>query len=199
MAALKKNVMKGIRCTAIGDPLKSISIEHDIPIPSIANKHEVLVKIHYTAINPIDWKQINGQLGFIGKKPPFIPGGDFSGRVVAIGEAVQNVKIGDLVYGVATAGSMAEYTVVKHERIGKIPSNITLLQAAAAPLVSITSYQALQVAGLNKGDSLLILGGTTACGLAAIQIAKKSYRMQQCNGYIHSRNVMQITWRGYGD
>eukprot|EP01084_Bolivina_argentea_P097272 174890_1 len=172
--AAPKTMMKAIRCTVIGDPLKSIQISNEVEIPKITKNDQVLVKVHYASINPVDWKHIAGQLGFVGKKPPYTPGGDFSGCVVTKGKNVKHVNVGDLVYGLTwdRIGVMAEYTLVKSTNICKIPSNINTLQACAIPMVSNTSYQCLKNSGLKKGGSLLILGGTTACGLAAIQIAK---------------------------
>eukprot|EP00483_Globobulimina_turgida_P000062 UN00062 len=167
-------MMKGIRCSVIGDPLKSVAIANDIKVPIITESDHVLVKIHYAAINPFDWMQISGQMGLMTYKTPFIPGCDFSGRVVAKGKDVKHIKINDLVYGATKSkqGTMAEFTLVKAANICKIPSNIGTLEAAAIPWVSTTSYQVLTKSGLKKGETLLILGGSTATGLAATQIAK---------------------------
>ena len=84
------------------------------------------------------------------------------------------LSVGDMVYGQCwTQGSFAEYCVVDGQNVHQMPKTISPLQAASIPLVSQTSYQALLKMNLTKKSKILILGGGTATGLMATQIAKK--------------------------
>lgn len=79
-----------------------------------------------------------------------------------------------MVYGQCwLQGSFAEYCIVDGRNVSPMPKLVDPLNAAAIPLVSQTSYQAIIKMKLKKGDKFLILGGSTATGIAAIQIAKK--------------------------
>jgi len=90
----------------------------------------------------------------------------------------QGFKIGDKVAGMVMPtdfnhGVFAEYLITNIQNIAHIPNNMSFEEACALPLVSLTSYQALlEVAHLNKGDKVLILGGSTATGLIGIQLCK---------------------------
>ena len=111
-------------------------------------------------------------------------GFDVCGRIVKLEDQknLKKLQIGDLVYGQSIlsgdmmygqpGGSFAEYCVVNIYDIQKAPKNMNPLRIAAIPLVSQTSWKALVTAKLSKGQKLLILGGSTATGMAAIQIAK---------------------------
>eukprot|EP01084_Bolivina_argentea_P245352 410802_1 len=172
--------MKTIMCTAIGPTKQVLKLLHDAPVPRLAvdKPTRVLVKVLYASVNPIDYKMVTGMMGMISpKKPPFIFGRDFSGRVVAKGNdpKLKDLSIGDLVYGQcwnSNQGSFAEYCLCDVKNIAKMPHNMAPLDAASIPLVTQTSYQAALKMKLKSGDKLLILGGSTATGLMAIQIAK---------------------------
>merc|ERR1712154_274079 len=97
------NTMKAIICTAIGEPKDVLKLRKNVLIPSLTQANHVLVKVLYASINPIDYKMVNGSIGFASpKKVPFITGRDFSGRVVAKGsdpDLKYRINVGDLVYG----------------------------------------------------------------------------------------------------
>merc|ERR1712130_811177 len=153
--------------------------DRDVPQPREGKDVQAVIKVLYAAINPIDYKLTKGLMGMFGKKPNHIPGFDICGRIVTIGPNKNNadikgLKVGHLIYGQSKtfSGSLAEYSLVNIKDIHVMPSNVTPLQAAAIPLVSQTSIQSLATAQVSKGQKLLILGGSTATGMAAIQIAK---------------------------
>ena len=83
-------------------------------------------------------------------KPPYTPGFDICGRVMAKGSSadVAHVSVGDLVFRQSKTphGSFAAYAICNGSDITAMPASVTPLQAAAIPLVSQTSYQALQTA-----------------------------------------------------
>ena len=175
--------MKAIVCLKNGAPKDVLKIVKNVPSPIITKPNQVLVKVLYASINPIDCKMITGMMGMISpKKPEFIAGRDFSGRVIAKGTDpnLRRLEIGDLVYGQCwKMGSFAEYCIVEAQNVHKMPSLIDPLNAASIPLVAQTSYQAIIKAKLKKGDKFLILGGSTATGIMAIQIAKKFIECDQ--------------------
>jgi len=146
----------------------------EVPIPKITEPEQVLIKVSYAAVNPIDWKVISGLLGPVSiRKPAHIPGFDFSGQVIAKGGSkdLDYLCIGDMVFGNCT-GSFAEYMVAPAAQLTKMPDCISPQQAAAIPLVTQTSFQALQQLRVQKGEKILIFGGSTSTGLMATQIAK---------------------------
>ena len=105
--------MRAARIHAAGGP-EALRIE-SVPVP-VPAAGEVLVRVHYASVNPVDWKlQERGRLPF-----PATPGGDFSGEVIAVGSRVTDFACGDLVAGIVDqgerAGSYAEYLTVPDDR-----------------------------------------------------------------------------------
>ncbi|MDV7464060.1 NADP-dependent oxidoreductase [Acinetobacter baumannii] len=144
------------------------------PKPSI-KKNTVLVKIHATSINPLDLRVVEGEFkAILPLKFPFILGNDFAGTVVQIGENVTNFKVGDEVYAKTDlSGSFAEYTLVEESSLSLKPKNLSMEQAAALPLVALTSWQALvEIAKVKAGQKVLIHAGSGGVGSIAIQLAK---------------------------
>eukprot|EP01083_Nonionella_stella_P299664 1019034_1 len=173
--------MKAIVCTSHGAPKDVLQLK-SVPIPKIETPTSVLVKILYASMNAVDYREANGTMGAIGtKKPPYIAGFDFAGRVVEKGtddSLKDRIQIGDLVYGCllgsgSDSGAFSEYCVVEGPWVQRMPKSLTPLQAASIPLTAQTSYQVILKMALKKTDKLLILGGSTATGLMAIQIAKQ--------------------------
>lgn len=144
------------------------------PKPSI-KKNTVLVKIHATSINPLDLRVVEGEFkAILPLKFPFILGNDFAGTVVQIGGNVTNFKVGDEVYAKTDlSGSFAEYTLVEESSLSLKPKNLSMEQAAALPLVALTSWQALvEIAKVKAGQKVLIHAGSGGVGSIAIQLAK---------------------------
>ena len=141
-------------------------------VPNIGSS-EVLVKIYSAAINPVDYKIVQGfmkMFSFLLKKKP---GFDFSGKIVAVGSKKNNFKVGDSVHGMtclSKTGTLAEYLAIGESNITHIPPNMSFQEAAAIPLVSLTSLYISDY--ISQSSNVLILGGRTATGMAAIQIAK---------------------------
>ncbi|ETY73329.1 NADPH:quinone reductase [Lactiplantibacillus fabifermentans T30PCM01] len=148
-----------------------------IPRPTMG-PDDVLVKIQAASVNPIDIKTKNGGLRMLLKYDmPLTLGNDFAGEVVAVGAAVQQFQVGDAVYGRPQKnriGTFAEYIAVAASDLALRPTNLTVAQAAAIPLVGLTSYQALHdVLALQPGQKVLIQAGAGGVGTIAIQIAKQ--------------------------
>jgi NADPH2:quinone reductase len=102
---------------------------------------------------------------------------DFAGTVEAVGAGVKDFSIGDEVYGCAGGladlpGSLAEYMLADCNLIARKPKNLSMSEAAALPLVAITAYEGLTRAGIQKGQKVLVHGGSGGVGHVAVQLAK---------------------------
>jgi len=144
--------------------------------PKIKND-QLLIKVKTVSINPIDWKQRKGNHKFILGSPfPIVLGYDICGEVVETGSEIKQFKKGDNVFGVLDnkyGGALAEFAVGHENCFALQPQNISDAEAAAFPMASLTALQALRdKAGLQKGQSVLILGASGGVGHMAIQIAK---------------------------
>ncbi|MEQ9367804.1 MAG: NAD(P)-dependent alcohol dehydrogenase [Coleofasciculus chthonoplastes F3-SA18-01] len=166
--------------------MKSVAINHyggtdvlhliDLPTPSIKT-NEILVKVHATSVNPIDWKIRQGMLQLLtGYSFPMILGFDISGEVVEVGTAVTRFQPGDQIYACLdnlTGGAYAEYAVVSEPAACPKPEKLSHKEAAAVPLAGLTALQALRDEGkIKTGYNVLINGASGGVGSLAVQIAK---------------------------
>ncbi|MCI1554356.1 MAG: NADP-dependent oxidoreductase [Levilactobacillus sp.] len=138
---------------------------------------DVLVKIKAASINPVDLKIMAGELKLLlSYQMPLIIGSDFSGEIVAVGAQVTRFQVGDAVYGRPRKnrmGTFAEYLAIDPDDIALKPQNLTFVEAAAIPLVGLTSYQALHdLLHVQPGQRVLIQAGAGGIGTIAIQLAK---------------------------
>jgi len=154
------------------DVLKITEIEKPI-----CGKHEVLIQVMAAGINPIDTKlRQNGLL--IPATQPAILGCDGAGIVEQIGCDVTRFGVGDAVYycygGLGQqAGNYAEYVAVPESYIAMKPDCLDFIDAAAAPLVLITAWEALfDRARIQSGQKVFIHAGAGGVGHVAIQLAK---------------------------
>ena len=98
---------------------------------------------------------------------------EFAGRVVALGDRVTTLAIGDEVMGIVGGGAYAERIVVHERQTMAVPTGVALRDAAAIPEVFITAFDALVVqGGLSSGRTALVHAGASGVGTAAIQIAR---------------------------
>ncbi len=149
----------------------------DIPKPQAA-ENEVLVRIEASSVNTVD-TMIKGMGEALALSPgtPALLGMDFAGTVEDIGSRVTDFKVGDQVYGCAGGlaslpGTLADYIAADARLIARKPRNLTMREAAALPLVAITAYEGLMRAGIKRGQSVLVHGGSGGVGHVAVQLAK---------------------------
>lgn len=166
--------MKAVAMTNYGsaDVLEYTEVEK----PQI-KPNQMLVKVHASSINPIDWKIRKGMLKILtGKQFPMVLGFDVSGEVVEVGNQVIQFKPGDLVYArinQRTGGTYAEYVAVDEKMAAYKPQNMSHEEAAAVPLAAMTALQALRDKGnIQNGQKVLINGASGGVGTYAVQIAK---------------------------
>ena len=150
------------------DVVNYVDVERPAP-----NKDEVLVKVHFAGVNPVDWK-IRGGLGErLGLKLPIMLGGEIAGTIEQTGDEVRDFKEGDAVYGIIPSGGFAEYAIAKTGEIGPKPKSLDFENAAAIPLGALTAWQAIfDLANLSRGQRILIAGASGGVGSLAVQLAK---------------------------
>ncbi|ELY1986870.1 NADP-dependent oxidoreductase [Vibrio harveyi] len=139
---------------------------------------EVLVKVAYSGVNPIDVKTRAG-LGWAAAQNkdnlPWVPGYDISGKVVSCGEDTSRFQEGDEVAGFIgfpiRGGGYSQYVCVPESELSYVPNSVVLEAAAVLPLAGQTAAQALSKANVTEGDRVLILAGAGGVGHLAVQIA----------------------------
>lgn len=166
--------MKAIVIEEYGD--RNVLVEKNIERPSIA-ENQVLVEVHATSINPIDWKVRAGHLKeMLPFEFPIILGWDAAGVVVKVGSNVTDFKVGDSVFtrpATTNRGTYAEYLSVDTNLLAKMPEEMSFEEAASIPLAGLTAWQCLVDFGnIQKGAKVLVHAGAGGVGIFAIQIAK---------------------------
>ncbi len=188
--------MKAVIMREFGAP--DVLRYEDVPEPSI-KRDEVLIRVSYTSINHLDiW--VRTGLTAYGTKLPHILGCDISGIIVDKGEDVKEFNAGDRVIvdpgircmrcefclsgrdnicrtfgivGATVSGGYREYVAFPARDIIKIPDNTPLDVSAAFPLTYMTSWHMLvNRAKITPGERILIVGGTSGIGIAALQISR---------------------------
>ena len=161
--------MKALICPSLGPAENLRVMEVEAPTPG---EGEVLVEIAYAGLNFFDTLIIEGKYQ-VRPKPPFSPGGEFSGRVAALGPGAQGFAVGDPVMGFCAYGAAAERIAVPAARLGRIPEGLALDKAAGLSVAYGTSLHALKQRGeMKEGETLLVLGASGGVGLAAVEIGK---------------------------
>lgn len=167
-------MMKAFELTRYGKQNSISAVER--PLPDLRDD-DVLVQIHAASINPLDLKIRNGELKpLLPYKLPIVLGNDLAGIVVKTGPRVRGFAPGDEVYAKPSQdriGAFAEYLAVSESDVAKKPDRVDMFEAAALPLVGLTSWQALvDKAQLRPGQKILIHAGSGGLGTIAIQLAK---------------------------
>jgi len=167
--------MKAILMTAPGAP--EVLQLQEVPTPNIEKDTEILVRLLAAGVNPIDTK-LRQRGTFYPDQMPAILGCDGAGIVEAIGNNVQRFRVGDEVYfcqgGLGgKLGNYAQFIVVDEGFVARKPASLSFAEAAAAPLVLITAWEALYDRGnLKPKQKVLIHAGAGGVGHVAIALAK---------------------------
>ncbi len=161
--------MKAIQTHAVGGPETLTLDEIDVPTPG---KGEVLVAVKACAINYPDTLMIRDLYQFKPERP-YSPGGELSGIVEAVGEGVENFKVGDRVFGGTGNGGLREKAVVSAARLFPFPDDVPFEKAASLLMTYGTTIHGLKDRGhIKEGDTVLILGAAGGVGLSAVELAK---------------------------
>lgn len=166
--------MRAIVITDFGGP--EVFRERNVPEP-VPGPTQVLVNVHATSVNPVDYK-IRQSGSWAGVSPPAIIGYDVSGVVGEVGAAVEEFEVGDEVFYTPEIfigqGSYAEYHVADASIVAPKPPSLSHPEAASLPLAGGIAWDALVVAGgLQVGETVLI-HGVGGVGSLAVQIARAS-------------------------
>lgn len=161
--------MKALMCHAFG-PIRGLRVEEiATPVPGAG---QVLIEVKAAAINFPDALIVQGL--YQAKPPlPFAPGAELAGVVSAVGDGVRHVRVGERVLAAVGHGAFAEACVADAAQVMPLLPGMDFELGAAFVLTYGTSLHALQqIAHLQAGETLLVLGAAGGVGLAAIEIAK---------------------------
>lgn len=166
--------MKAVYLVRFGGP--EVLQFGDLPDPE-PGPGEIVVDVAAASVNAADWKFRSGQYArHSASKFPLIPGRDFSGSVSALGPGVEDLKVGDAVFGVLDVGregTYAEKLAIKAAIVAKKPSALSHIEAAAVALTGLTAVNAVaDTLQLQRGETILIQGGAGGVAGFAIQFAK---------------------------
>jgi NADPH:quinone reductase-like Zn-dependent oxidoreductase len=168
------STMKAVVLNEYGGP--EVLKYQDAPRPE-PKDDDILVRVIAAAVNPVDSYVRQGMFAKRGlDNRPAIIGYDIAGVVEKTGANAKKFKAGDKVYSylsVMRGGGYAEFAIAKESETAIKPTNINFVEAAAVPLAATTAWQALvDTAKIDKGQTVLIHGGSGGVGSFAIPIAK---------------------------
>ena len=184
--------------------MKAILVNNDrslswteVEDPKIKSE-EVLVEIHYAALNRADLMQREGDYPPPEGCPEWM-GLEISGVIVEIGEEAakkSNWKLGDKVCALLGGGGYAEYVAVKYDMLMPVPENCSMAEAAAIPEAFATAYLNLFIEGkIKEGNTLLMHAG--ASGLASVVIPMaKAFGARVITTVITDENIDRISHLG---
>lgn len=161
--------MRVVQITRPGGPEVLDIVERAVPAPGPG---EVLLEVYAASVNRPDIQQRRG----LYPPPPGvtdIPGLDAAGRVAAVGEGVDLLKVGDFACALTNGGAYADFVVVPAVQCMPIPAGLSFIEAASLPEAFFTAWNNIIWLGrLAEGETLLIQGGSSGVGMAGIQMAK---------------------------
>lgn len=163
--------MRAMRVHHFGPPAVIRQDEIEAPEP---DEHQVLVRVAAAGVGPWDgW--IRAGKSVLPQPLPLTLGSDLSGTVVALGRGVQDVRVGDEIFGVTNpsfTGAYAEYALAQVGMISTKPRSLPHEQAAGIPVVAVTAKQMLFAhADVRAGQRVLVLGAAGSVGALAVQLA----------------------------
>lgn len=158
-----------IRYTEHGGPEVLTLVEG--PSPE-APEGGVVVEVRAAGVNPVDAKIRSGVRGARDFSTPQGMGADAAGVVIAVGEGVDGVAVGDEVIVHGATGAYATHLVAKPSQLTPKPAALSFEQGAALGVPAGTAYQVLRSLGLRDGETLLLHAGAGAVGQSAIQFAR---------------------------
>lgn len=168
------STMRAVRIHTYGD-VNVLSYENT-PVPA-PGPGEVLIRVHATTVNPFDLAVRAGYMSaYFNYSLPLTLGSDVSGIIEETGPGVTDLKRGDPVYtraGVYRDGANAEYVLAFATDVAAKPASLDHAHSAAIPHAALAAWQALfGMAGLQKGQTVLIHGVAGGVGHMAAQLAK---------------------------
>lgn len=166
--------MKAAYIEQVGDP--DVIQVADLPQPTPTGDN-VVIRVHAAAVNPIDTYVRSGAVA-MELPSPFIIGCDAAGVVESVGEEVNNFSVGDRVWCtnqglLGRQGTFAEQIAVSSDWCFPLPDDVSFADAAACALVGVTAHLGLfREAGLQAGETMLVIGGSGGVGSMVVQMGK---------------------------
>lgn len=162
--------MRAVVCHEFGPPERLVVEEVDDPRPAAG---ELLVRVAASAVTFPDTLMLEDKYQFKAT-PPYIPGGEVTGVVAALGEGVEGWAVGDrVVGGLGTIGGYAELAAVPATAARRVPDSVDLAVVAGLNYAYGTGLYGLKHRGrLRAGETLLVLGAGGAVGLAAVELGR---------------------------
>jgi putative PIG3 family NAD(P)H quinone oxidoreductase len=152
-----------------GGPEVLLPETRPVPVPG---QGEILVKVKAAGVNRPDVSQRSGSY----PPPPGasdLPGLEISGEVAAVGPGAARHKVGDIVMSLVAGGGYAQYCIAQDAQAMAVPPSLSIEEAGALPETLMTVWHNVFERGaLQKGETLLIHGGSSGIGTMAIQLAK---------------------------
>ena len=143
--------------------------EADIEVPQ-PGPGQVRVRVKAAGLNALDGKIRSGMMEAVRPTTfPAVPGGELAGVVDALGEGVQDAKVGDEVLGWSDTGSYAQYALAT--TVAPKPAGLDWQHAVALPVAGETAERVLNLLGVAAGETVLMHGASGAVGTLAVQLA----------------------------
>jgi NADPH:quinone reductase-like Zn-dependent oxidoreductase len=162
--------VRALVCRRYGPPEDLELAELPDPAPG---PDEVLVQVRAAAANFADALLIANAYQ-VSVEPPFVPGSELAGEVLAVGTDVDGIEAGGRVFGTAFHGAFAERAVLPASQVTKLPAGADFGAAAAFGVAYRTAYHAVRsVAEVQAGDWVVVLGAAGGVGLAAVDVARE--------------------------
>jgi NADPH:quinone reductase len=162
--------MKAMVCERFGGP--DVLAERDMADPPPPQPGEIQVRIEARGVQYVDVLMLAGKYQFR-PEPPFIPGGEAAGHIIAVGPDVAGFAVGDAVMSRHTLGAFAEKGNARAILCDKVPAGLSMAQAGVFRGAYTTAYHALLQRGRMQADEwVLVHGAAGGIGIAAIQVAK---------------------------
>jgi NADPH:quinone reductase len=152
-----------------------VQVELPRPVPLAG---QVLVRVHASGVNPLDTKIRAGKAPHAKQPLPAVLGLDMAGVVEEVGSGVTTFRPGDEVYGMVGGvgglqGTLAEFVVVNADLVALKPKSLSMREAAALPLITITAWEGIvDRAGVHEGQKVLVHAGAGGVGHVVVQLAK---------------------------
>ena len=151
-------------------PMRVDEVEDAKPAPG-----EVLIKAGAVGVNPVDLAIRAAKHPYAKLvTPPYIPGAEAAGEIIALGEGVEGRRVGERVYGRAIGGSYAENVRLAADATAELPEAYSYEEGACITVAFYTAWNALVIkAQAGPGETVLVQGGAGGVGMAAIQLARR--------------------------
>ena len=190
--------MRAFALDSFGEP----GSVRELPIPTPADG-QVLVRVRAAGVNPFDAFVAQGYVkDMMEHRFPLVPGVDAAGVVEALGDGVDDLAVGDEVFGAVGKpylgeGTYTEATTMSAAAVRRMPASLDFTQAAAVPLGGATALTLLDAAAVGAGQTVLVLGASGGVGSFLVQLAVE--RGARVVGVCSGRNLAYARGLGAAD